>query len=99
MITNNHYIIDKIGKAAMYEQAAEEATEYAKACLKMARIIREENPTPVSYSEAQDNLVEEWTDQVICARQLDLQPNDVQIRQKHNRFLKRWEDAHGNTSV
>ena len=40
-------IIEEIGEAAMLEQLAEECTELAKAALKMARIIRKENPTPV----------------------------------------------------
>ena len=39
-------IIEEIGEAAMLEQLAEECTELAKAALKMARIIRKENPTP-----------------------------------------------------
>lgn len=38
-------IIEEIGEAAMLEQLAEECTELAKAALKMARIIRKENPT------------------------------------------------------
>lgn len=37
-------IIEEIGEAAMLEQLAEECTELAKAALKMARIIRKENP-------------------------------------------------------
>lgn len=41
-------IIEEIGEAAMLEQLAEECTELAKAALKMARIIRKENPTPVT---------------------------------------------------
>lgn len=101
MSTNDYgpeyfYMLKRIGRAAMYEQAAEEATEYAKACLKMARIIRGENPTPVTVEEAQANIVEEWSDQVMCARQLCVHPNADVIGKKHNRFLKRWEEAHGN---
>lgn len=49
-------IIDEIGKAAMLEQLAEECTELAKAALKMARIIRNENPTPVTEEEAIANI-------------------------------------------
>ena len=41
-------IIEEIGEAAMLEQLAEECTELAKAALKMARIIRKENPSPIS---------------------------------------------------
>lgn len=45
-------MIEKIGAPAMCEQAAEECTELAKAFLKLARIIRNENPTPVTMEEA-----------------------------------------------
>lgn len=45
-------IIEEIGEAAMLEQLAEECTELAKAALKMARIIRKENPTPVTEKDA-----------------------------------------------
>ena len=51
-------IIEEIGEAAMLEQLAEECTELAKAALKMARIIRKENPTPVTEKEAIDNIQE-----------------------------------------
>lgn len=42
----NEHIVDYIGKAALLEQTAEEASELSQACLKMARKIRGENPTP-----------------------------------------------------
>lgn len=38
-------MIDIIGRPAMLEQLAEEASELAKAALKLARIDRGENPT------------------------------------------------------
>lgn len=43
-----NFIIDEIGEAACLEQLAEEAAELAQAALKMARIIRGENPTPLT---------------------------------------------------
>lgn len=39
-------MIEIVGKPAMFEQLAEEATELAQATLKMARKLRGENPTP-----------------------------------------------------
>lgn len=63
-------IIEEIGEAAMLEQLAEECTELAKAALKMARIIRKENPTPVTEKEAIANIREEYTDVVQCAGEL-----------------------------
>lgn len=52
-------IISKIGLPAALEQLAEEAAELSKAALKVARIIRKENPTPVTYEQAIANLEEE----------------------------------------
>lgn len=51
---------------AMLEQTAEEATELAQACLKMARKSRGENPTPKTYSECIENLNEEIADVMLC---------------------------------
>ena len=55
-------IINKIGLPATLEQLAEEAAELSKAALKLARVIRGENPTPVSYAQAVDSLMEEAAD-------------------------------------
>lgn len=82
-------IIDEIGKAAMLEQLAEECTELAKAALKMARIIRNENPTPVTEEEAIANIREEYTDVVQCAGELSLTVDDGQMMRKHERWEKR----------
>ena len=40
-------MIEAIGSAAMLEQLAEESAELAQAALKAARILRDDNPTPV----------------------------------------------------
>lgn len=82
-------IIDEIGKAVMLEQLAEECTELAKAALKMARIIRNENPTPVTEEEAIANIREEYTDVVQCAGELSLTVDDEQMMRKHERWEKR----------
>ena len=44
-------IVDRIGKPAMLEQTAEECAELAHACLKEARRLRGENPTPKTTPE------------------------------------------------
>ena len=41
---------------------AEEAAELAKAALKLRRAMIQTNPTPVTYEEAMDNLIEEYSD-------------------------------------
>lgn len=83
-------ILECIGPAAMLEQLAEEAAELSKACLKLARIIRAENPTPVTKDQAVDNVIEEYTDVIQCALELDLEADRNQIRQKRMRFFRRW---------
>lgn len=87
-------IVNRIGAAAMYEQLAEEAAELAHAALKIARILRNENPTPVTPSQGFDMVAEEYSDVVQCARELNFYPNEDQIRKKERRFLERWESEH-----
>ena len=90
-------MIEKIGAAAMLEQLAEEATELAHAALKLARIERGENPTPVLKEVAMDHLIEEYTDVVQCAEELRLVPNREQIKLKKMRFEERWKEEHENS--
>lgn len=89
-------MIEKIGAAAMLEQLAEEATELAHAALKLARIERGENPTPVLKEDAMDHLIEEYTDVVQCAEEFSLMPNREQIKLKKMRFEERWKEEHEN---
>lgn len=63
-------IIDAIGEPALLEQLAEECTELAHACLKYARILRGENPTPVSAEDAQEQVILEAADVEVCMVQL-----------------------------
>lgn len=46
----------------MLEQLAEEAAELSQAALKLARVLRGENPTTVTRKEARKHLTEEYTD-------------------------------------
>lgn len=52
-------VLEMIGTAALLEQLAEESAELAQAALKMARKIRNENPTPKSRADCVANLQEE----------------------------------------
>lgn len=90
---DNHPILARIGQAAMYEQLAEEASELTHAALKMARVLRNENPTPVLEREARQNVYEEFTDVYQCAEELGVTYSRIQIRDKTRRFLKRWEES------
>lgn len=84
-------MIEKIGKAAMLEQLAEECVELAKAALKRARIERGENPTPVTKAEAETALFEEYTDVLTCAKELGLTEWEGLAKKKKERFELRWE--------
>lgn len=82
----------RIGFPALVEQLAEEASELAQAALKVARIARKENPTPISIEEGARQLEEEYTDVIQCAIELGIEVNVDQIRAKQRRFLRRWEE-------
>lgn len=55
-------IIDTIGLPAVLEQLAEESSELSKAALKVSRILRKENPTPITQDKALADLDEEAND-------------------------------------
>ena len=63
-------IVDRIGLPALLEQTAEECAELAHACLKEARRLRGENPTPKTTPECWLAISEELTDLQICIEML-----------------------------
>lgn len=81
-----------MSEAALLELLAEEAVELAKAALKGARILRGENPTPVPYDVAQEHIQEELTDVIHTARVLNIQIDEQQILEKHNRWKDRLKE-------
>lgn len=83
-----------VGEPAMLEQLAEECTELAKAALKLARIERGENPTPVNKEDAIENLIEEYSDVENCARELSMKPCRDIMDKKLERFVERWSTSH-----
>ena len=85
-------IIERIGRAAMLEQMGEEAAELSKAALKLARVLRGENPTPVTEEEAERALTAEFTDVQHCAGELKLETDWQQIDAKNRRFKKRMDE-------
>lgn len=88
-------IKDLIGEAALLEQLAEEASELSKAALKKARILRGENPTPVTLEQADEDLIEEYTDVIHCSIELQLLFDGPQIDTKQKRWLNRIYDMKG----
>lgn len=84
-------IISKIGLPATLEQLAEEAAELSQAALKVARIIRRENPTPVGYCQAVDNLKEEAADVRLCLKVLE-DAFIMNTEEAEGAKLNRWLD-------
>lgn len=90
-ITCQH-IRHNIGQAACYEQLAEEAAELAQAALKVARVLRNENPTPIEFEEALDGLRSEYSDVSVCADVVDLTVDADYKLAKFYRWLSRIEE-------
>lgn len=88
-------MLENIGTTAMLEQMAEEAAELTQAALKLSRIKRGENPTPVTELEAWKHLVEEYTDVYQCAMELVIPVDWAQISEKEKRFKERWKEIGG----
>lgn len=65
---------DVLPETEILAQLAEEASELAQAALKKRRVLDGTNPTPVSLKEANDNLVEEGADVLLCL--LETIPSD-----------------------
>ena len=64
-----------VGYAACYEALAEECMELAHCALKLARVLRGDNPVQERGRSSLDKLDEEYTDVVSCAIALELKPN------------------------
>ena len=82
-----------IGKPALLDQLAEEASELTKAALKLSRILRGENPTPVTEQDAINDLIEEYTDVIQCATELNLNIDQAQLIRKDKRWNYRIEQS------
>lgn len=85
-------ITERIGEAAALEQLAEEAAELAHAALKMARIVRGENPTPVSKEQAYLSLLEEIGDVRLCAYVLQDTYGAFYTSKLEDEKLERWHN-------
>lgn len=89
-------IVDRIGLPATLEQTAEECAELAHACLKEARRLRGENPTPKTEIECWMAIVEEMADMEICLKMLreaGFWSNLDLVDKKRRRMAKRLDEA------
>lgn len=92
-------IVDEIGLAAALEQCAEECMEFGHACLKLSRVIRKENPTPVTFEEAFEKFKEEYVDVVLTSAiagshdktWFDEDVFDIMYAEKRKRWIERIE--------
>lgn len=89
------YILEHIGTSAVLEQCAEECCELGQACLKMARKIRNQNPTPKNMSEIEESIKEEIADVSVCISVL-MNGNDLITSEELTRIfdlkIGRWVD-------
>ena len=95
------YIQRELPPEELFAQLAEEATELAQAALKLRRIYDGKNPTPKSFAEAVEDLVEEIADVRVCLRVLNSEhplgieaKMDAKIVRWYNRLIERSR-AHG----
>lgn len=86
-------MIKEIGEPAMLEMLAEELAECSHEALKLARVLRRENPTPKTEKEVRASLREEWSDVIQCSKELNLDVDWNQIEAKKKRFEQRWKEA------
>lgn len=87
-------MIKEIGEPAMLEMLAEELVECAHEVLKLARVLRGENPTPRTEKDVRASLREEWSDVIQCSKELNLDVDWNQIEMKRQRFEARWKESH-----
>lgn len=85
-------IADKIGHASVLEQLAEEAAELAQAALKLARITRGRNPTPVRAADAYSLLREEVGDVRLCISVIESIYGDLDTAEIEEEKLLRWQN-------
>jgi len=94
---------DYLTESELLCQLAEESAELAQAALKERRALTNDNPTPVSYTDARSNLIEEVADVFVCLSEL-LELHDweevANIREeKENRWMQRLEERNNNETA
>lgn len=78
-----------IPEPALYEQLAEECVELAQASLKKARKLRDENFTPKTMDEIDQEIIEELTDVLLVANVCNLNYDKKLEEQKAQRWVYR----------
>lgn len=86
------YVMDKLEPIDRLAMLAEEASELAHAALKLARIMKGNNPTPVKFEDAYYNLVEEITDVELSIKLVGVSNDEKLERQKLERCVARLKE-------
>lgn len=72
-----------------FELGCEECCELGQAFAKLARVMRQENPTPVTLEEALNNVEEEFVDILLVAIVARVPVNEDLLERKINRWYDR----------
>lgn len=76
-------------RTELLAQLAEEAAELSQAALKFRRALNGLNPTPRTCAEAALDLQEELSDVALCAKLLNLNPDEDIMEAKCKRWINR----------
>ena len=94
---------DYLTQAELLCQLAEESAELAQAALKERRTFDDDNPTPVSYTDAHANLLEEVADVYVSLGELlslaDWETVAHTRAEKENRWMQRLEERDNNETA
>jgi NTP pyrophosphatase (non-canonical NTP hydrolase) len=82
------HVRENLTDVAMLAQIAEEAAEFAKAAVKIIRIIDDSNPTPVKMKDAIANFHEEFADVLNACAAYGL--TEKAVRDLMDDKLDRW---------
>lgn len=84
----------ELGLPEVLAQLAEEAAELSQSALKLRRVLDGHNPTPVTLSEAEEHLQEEFADVLLSMEivGVDVPCTARTISAKCSRWIERLED-------
>ena len=89
--------IKNLSEPVRLEQLAEECAELGHAALKLARILRGENPTPVGEVQARENLIGEIADVLVTIDSLvdtrTIRDIETHCTEKKDRWEQRMKQA------
>lgn len=90
----SNYLAMQLDEVDTLIQIAEEASELSQAALKLARIIRAKNPTPLTEPEARLDLEEEYGDlkNALAVHGLQKKITSQRLSQIRQDKMKRWYD-------